>query len=86
MHRHSQSLLSFQGLPLNKTLGEPRLVLGLHDHPFLRGADDLLNELDAAEDAHSILDRALAIGPHSDALARIGIPLDERRIGRAAAV
>ena len=47
---------------------------------------DALIDREAVEEAHAILDRALAIDPYSDAVARLAIALDARRIGRAAAL
>jgi two-component SAPR family response regulator len=46
---------------------------------------DTLIERDTVEEAHSIVDRAMGIDPYSDALARLAIRLDARRVGRAAA-
>lgn len=43
---------------------------------------DALIERDAIEEAHTIVDRALGIDPYSDALARLAIGLDARRVGK----
>lgn len=45
-----------------------------------------LIERGAIDEAHAIVDRALGIDPYSDALARLVIALDARRMGRAAAL
>ena len=47
---------------------------------------DTLIERGATEEAHAIVDRALAIDPYSDALARRAKGLDARPVGRAAAL
>lgn len=47
---------------------------------------DSLIESGAVDEAHPIVDRALAVDPYSDALARRAIGLDARRVGRAAAL
>lgn len=47
---------------------------------------DTLIERGAIDEAHAIVDRALAIDPYSDALAQLAIGLDARRVGRAAAL
>lgn len=47
---------------------------------------DTLIERGAIEGVHTIVDRALGVDPYSDALARLAITLDARRVGRAAAL